>query len=69
MSCCKVLLIVSFLLFFFFFQFYSNDLSFAAALVTSLRKIVLGGEQFGSRPSMTIDVCSERQVQLVLKVD
>ncbi|KDO58559.1 hypothetical protein CISIN_1g006991mg [Citrus sinensis] len=38
------------------------------ALVTSLRKIVLGGEQFGSRPSMTIDVCSERQVQLVLKM-
>ncbi|XVF81297.1 hypothetical protein PTKIN_Ptkin15bG0144100 [Pterospermum kingtungense] len=35
------------------------------ALVKSLRKLVLGGEQYGSRPCMTIDVCSERQVQLV----
>ncbi|EOX93741.1 hypothetical protein QUC31_004269 [Theobroma cacao] len=38
------------------------------ALVKSLRKLVLGGEQYGSRPCMTIDVCSERQVQLVLEM-
>ncbi|XVE78187.1 hypothetical protein DITRI_Ditri13aG0123700 [Diplodiscus trichospermus] len=37
-------------------------------LVKSLRKLVLGGEQYGSRPCMTIDVCSERQVQLVLEM-
>ncbi|KAB2057204.1 hypothetical protein ES319_A11G153600v1 [Gossypium barbadense] len=35
------------------------------ALVKSLQKLVLGGEQYGSRPCMTIAVCSERQVQLV----
>ncbi|XP_031262914.1 poly(A)-specific ribonuclease PARN-like [Pistacia vera] len=40
----------------------------AEALVISLRKLVLGSEQHGSRPCMTIDVCSERQVQLVLKM-
>ncbi|GMI70873.1 hypothetical protein like AT3G25430 [Hibiscus trionum] len=34
-------------------------------LIKSLRKLVSGGEQYGSRPCMTIDVCSERQVQLV----
>ncbi|KAL5861541.1 hypothetical protein ACOSQ4_002837 [Xanthoceras sorbifolium] len=38
------------------------------ALVRSLRKIVLGSEQYGSRPCITIDVCSERQVQLVLEM-
>ncbi|MBA0715419.1 hypothetical protein Golax_014316 [Gossypium laxum] len=38
------------------------------ALVKSLQKLVLGGEQYGSRPCMTIDVCSERQVQLVLEM-
>ncbi|XWS31189.1 hypothetical protein CRYUN_Cryun23aG0056100 [Craigia yunnanensis] len=38
------------------------------ALVKSLRKLVLGGEQYGSRPCMTIDICSERQVQLVLEM-
>lgn len=41
----------------------------ADALVKSLQKLVLGGEQYGSRPCMTIDVCSERQVQLALEVD
>lgn len=40
----------------------------AEALVKSLRKLVLGGELYGSRPCMTIDVCSERQVQLVLEM-
>ncbi|RDY08871.1 Poly(A)-specific ribonuclease PARN-like protein, partial [Mucuna pruriens] len=34
-------------------------------LINSLRNIVLGSEQFRSRPCMTIDVCSERQVQLI----
>ncbi|XP_022728343.1 poly(A)-specific ribonuclease PARN-like isoform X2 [Durio zibethinus] len=38
------------------------------ALIKSLRKLVLRGEQYGSRPCMTIDVCSERQVQLVLEM-
>ncbi|KAF5446519.1 hypothetical protein F2P56_032140 [Juglans regia] len=37
-------------------------------LVRSLRKIVLGSEEYGSRPCMNIDVCSERQVQLVLEM-
>jgi len=36
-------------------------------LIKSLRKVVLGDDH-GSRPSMDIDVCSERQVQLVLDV-
>lgn len=36
-------------------------------LIKSLRKVVLG-EDHGSRPSMDIDVCSERQVPLVLEV-
>lgn len=40
----------------------------ADALVNSLRKIVLGSEQYGSRPCITIDVCSDRQVHLVLEV-
>ena len=30
---------------------------------------MLGSEQYGSRLCMTIDVCSERQVQLILEVD
>ncbi|XP_024317809.1 poly(A)-specific ribonuclease PARN-like isoform X2 [Brachypodium distachyon] len=37
------------------------------SLVNSLRKLILGGESYGSRPSMSIDVCSDRQVQLVLE--
>lgn len=37
------------------------------SLVSSLRKLILGGESYGSRPSMSIDVCSDRQVQLVLE--
>lgn len=35
----------------------------------SLRKLVLGGEEYESRPCINIDVCSERQVQLVVEVD
>lgn len=35
----------------------------------SLRKIISGSEEYSSRPCMNIDVCSERQVTLVLKVD
>ncbi|XP_065876104.1 poly(A)-specific ribonuclease PARN-like isoform X2 [Euphorbia lathyris] len=38
------------------------------ALIKSLRKLVLGGEFYNSRPSMDIDVCSERQVQLVIEM-
>ncbi|GJZ34764.1 poly(A)-specific ribonuclease PARN-like protein [Tanacetum coccineum] len=38
------------------------------ALVNSLRKLILGGEDYGSRPSLNIDVCSERQVQLVFEM-
>jgi len=41
---------------------------YAEELINSLRNIVLGSEQFRSRPCMTIDVCSERQVQLILEV-
>ncbi|KAL2336746.1 hypothetical protein Fmac_011192 [Flemingia macrophylla] len=37
-------------------------------LINSLKNIVLGSEQFRSRPCMTIDVCSERQVQLILEM-
>ncbi|XP_010532929.1 PREDICTED: poly(A)-specific ribonuclease PARN-like [Tarenaya hassleriana] len=37
-------------------------------LVKSLRRLVLGGEEHGSRPCLTIDVCSERQVQLILEM-
>ncbi|KAG6403515.1 hypothetical protein SASPL_135738 [Salvia splendens] len=33
-------------------------------LISSLRKLVERSENYGSRPSLTIDVCSERQVQL-----
>ncbi|GAV76539.1 CAF1 domain-containing protein, partial [Cephalotus follicularis] len=38
------------------------------ALVRSLRKLVLQSEEYNSRPCMTIDVCSERQVQLILEM-
>ncbi|KAK9159465.1 hypothetical protein Syun_005806 [Stephania yunnanensis] len=37
-------------------------------LVRSLRKLILGVELYGSRPCMIIDVCNERQVQLVLEM-
>ncbi|XP_010466957.1 PREDICTED: poly(A)-specific ribonuclease PARN-like isoform X2 [Camelina sativa] len=37
-------------------------------LVSSLRRLVLGSEQYGSRLCLTIDVCSERQVQLILEM-
>ncbi|XP_027182611.1 poly(A)-specific ribonuclease PARN-like isoform X3 [Coffea eugenioides] len=37
-------------------------------LISTLRKIVSGGEVFGSRPSLSIDICSERQVQLILEM-
>ncbi|KAK6916900.1 Ribonuclease CAF1 [Dillenia turbinata] len=38
------------------------------ALLRSLRKLVLESKEYGSRPSMSIDVCSERQVQLTLQM-
>ncbi|KAK7339034.1 hypothetical protein VNO77_19675 [Canavalia gladiata] len=37
-------------------------------LMHCLKNIVLGSEQFRSRPCLTIDVCSERQVQLILEM-
>ncbi|KAK6145158.1 hypothetical protein DH2020_021978 [Rehmannia glutinosa] len=37
------------------------------ALISTLRRLVSGSEVYGSRPSLTIDVCSERQVQLALE--
>ncbi|KAI6694322.1 hypothetical protein NL676_022032 [Syzygium grande] len=37
-------------------------------LLRSMRKLISGSEEYGSRPSMTIDVCSQRQVQLALEV-
>ncbi|XP_022635296.1 poly(A)-specific ribonuclease PARN-like isoform X2 [Vigna radiata var. radiata] len=37
-------------------------------LINSLRNIVMGSELFRSRPCMTIDVCSDRQVQLILEM-
>ncbi|GFQ05977.1 poly(A)-specific ribonuclease parn-like [Phtheirospermum japonicum] len=37
------------------------------ALISTLRKLVSGNEIYGSRPFLTIDVCSERQVQLALE--
>nr|XP_019701600.1 poly(A)-specific ribonuclease PARN-like isoform X3 [Elaeis guineensis] len=37
------------------------------SLAKSLRKLILGGEVYGSRPSLSIDVCSDRQVQLTLE--
>ncbi|CAO2163233.1 unnamed protein product [Urochloa humidicola] len=39
-----------------------------SSLVSSLSRLILGGELYGSRPSMSIDVCGDRQVQLVLEV-
>lgn len=38
------------------------------ALVKSLRKLILGSEEYRSRPCVNLDVCSEHQVQLVLEV-
>ncbi|KAI7752849.1 hypothetical protein M8C21_023500 [Ambrosia artemisiifolia] len=45
-----------------------SDMKSDDALVNSLRKLILGGDEYGSRPSMNIDVCSERQVQLVFEM-
>ncbi|KAL2488363.1 Poly(A)-specific ribonuclease PARN-like [Forsythia ovata] len=38
------------------------------ALISTLRKLVSGSELYGSRPCLIINVCSERQVQLVLEM-
>ncbi|PKU85625.1 poly(A)-specific ribonuclease PARN-like [Dendrobium catenatum] len=38
------------------------------SLVQSLRKLVLGGEFYGSRPGMSVDICSEKQAQLVFEI-
>ena len=40
----------------------------AGSLVSSLSRLILSGETYGSRPSISIDVCSNHQVQLVLEV-
>ena len=40
----------------------------AGSLISSLSRLILGGETYGSRPSISIDVCSDHQVQLVLEV-
>ncbi|WJX76047.1 poly(A)-specific ribonuclease [Trifolium repens] len=37
-------------------------------IINSIRNIVLGNEQFKSRPCLNIDVCSDRQVQLILQM-
>jgi poly(A)-specific ribonuclease len=63
---------LSFRLFFFFIRkqnYYEFTFLFPDALVRSLRKLVLGNEEYDSRPCMNIDVCSERQAQLVVEVD
>ncbi|KAG6401318.1 hypothetical protein SASPL_138170 [Salvia splendens] len=46
------------------------DCAFEVAdyLISSLRKLVERCENYGSRPSLIIDVCSERQVQLTSEV-
>lgn len=38
------------------------------ALLRSLRKLMVGSEEYGSRPCLRIDVCSERHVQLALEM-
>ncbi|CAA6659814.1 unnamed protein product [Spirodela intermedia] len=38
------------------------------ALLRSLRKLMRGGDAYGSRPCLNIDVCNHRQVQLVAQV-
>ncbi|KAA8550537.1 hypothetical protein F0562_002221 [Nyssa sinensis] len=38
------------------------------ALISSLRKLVLGSEVYGSRPCLSVEVCSEHQVHLVLEM-
>ncbi|XP_018498056.1 poly(A)-specific ribonuclease PARN-like [Pyrus x bretschneideri] len=38
------------------------------ALLSSLRKMVMRSEMYGTRPCMDLDVCSERQVQLTLEM-
>lgn len=53
---------------FYFFSNVSSNFQFAEVLINSLRKLILGSEYYGSRPSINLDVCSERQVQLVLEV-
>ncbi|KAK9055010.1 hypothetical protein SSX86_026089 [Deinandra increscens subsp. villosa] len=45
-----------------------SDMKADDALVNSLRKLILGGDEYGSRPSLNVDVCSERQVQLVFEM-
>ncbi|KAJ9169842.1 hypothetical protein P3X46_017991 [Hevea brasiliensis] len=37
-------------------------------LLRSLRKLILRSEEYNSRPCMNIDVCSERQMQLVIEM-
>ncbi|KAF2292517.1 hypothetical protein GH714_025072 [Hevea brasiliensis] len=45
-----------------------TDSSTNEPLLRSLRKLVLRSEEYNSRPCMNIDVCSERQMQLVIEM-
>ncbi|CAN6447307.1 unnamed protein product [Victoria cruziana] len=38
------------------------------ALVKSLRKLILGSELFGSRPCVSMDICTDHQARLVLEM-
>lgn len=55
-------------LLFFSVDFVMHLFEVADYLILSIRKLVGRPEIYGSRPSLTIDVCSERQVQLTLEV-
>lgn len=45
-----------------------SDKTTEDALLSSLRKLVSGSELYGSRPCLSIDVCSDRQVKLALEM-
>lgn len=46
----------------------NNNNNVSESLVRSIKKLLLGSERYGSRPCLNIDVCNERQVQLVLEI-
>ncbi|KAJ3683300.1 hypothetical protein LUZ60_013527 [Juncus effusus] len=45
----------------------SNQSHGEQELVSSLRKLILGTETYGTRPCINIDVCTDRQLELVLE--
>ncbi|GAB2282395.1 hypothetical protein Dimus_016940 [Dionaea muscipula] len=49
-------------------SFKKSTSNFEDPLVSSLRKLAYRGEEYGSRSCLDIEVCSERQVQLVIEV-